>query len=82
MTLELIDILNGSLSLIFNTLSIVVGLRISYKYFKTKDDQSRFTYLYFGLALIGLAFFWLPTSVSFIIYLTFFFLVPNRSANI
>jgi hypothetical protein len=57
------DILNGSFSIIFVSLSTIVGLLIIKRYFKEKD----ITVLYMGLAIIFIACPWWPSSTSFLI---------------
>jgi len=57
------DILNGSFSLIFVTISTIVGLLIISRYFKEKD----ITVLYMGSAIIFIACPWWPSTTSFLV---------------
>jgi len=69
MSLQLIDVTNGSFSLAFNVIGFIIGLRIALKYFKLKNEEMKWTYFFFGIAVFGLTFYWLPTSISFVAYL-------------
>ena len=65
MTLNTIEFMNGLFSLIFITISILVGIRISLKYWKNKER----VYILVGLTWIGMATPWIPSSLSFLSYL-------------
>ena len=69
MSLQLIDIVNGSFSLAFNVIGFIIGLRIALKYFEFRNEEIKWTYVFFGIAVFGLTFYWLPTSISFVVYL-------------
>jgi len=60
--LELVDILQGSFSLAFVIISIVIGLTILSKYFKFKNRL----YVLVGISWLGISFPWLPDSISFL----------------
>jgi hypothetical protein len=66
MVLELVDFLQGSFSLLFVLISLVLGFTILSKYFKYKRNL----YILVGLSWIGVANPWFPDSISFIMYLT------------
>ena len=66
MVLELVDILQGSFSLIFVIISIVLGITILLKYF----DQKNRLYLLVGISWIGVANPWIPDSISFLMNIT------------
>ncbi|MFX1408703.1 MAG: hypothetical protein ACFFBW_17270 [Promethearchaeota archaeon] len=65
MALEALDITNGIVLILFCALSIYLGLRISFKYFKYKQRQL----LLVGLVWIFLVCPWYPASISFIMVL-------------
>ena len=65
MALTPLEILNGTFSLIFVIISLIVGLFIASKYFQVKNR----TLLLVGITWIGLTTPWLPSTVSFIFYL-------------
>jgi len=65
MALEALDITNGVVLILFCTLSIYLGIRISAKYFKYKQRQL----LLVGLTWIFLVCPWYPASISFIMVL-------------
>lgn len=65
MALQFIDFANGVFSLIFVSISILIGLTIFSKYFEYK----RRIYLLLGLTWIGMSAPWTPSSISL---LTFF----------
>jgi uncharacterized membrane protein (DUF485 family) len=65
MALELVDFLQGSFSLIFVIISIIIGLSILSKY---QEFKSRI-YIFVGLSWIGLANPWIPDSINFIMLL-------------
>ena len=62
MTLELLDILNGTFSLIFVLVSLIVGVIIASKYSQYKNR----TLLLVGITWIGLTTPWLPSTISFL----------------
>lgn len=63
--LEPLEMLNGFLSLTFITISLIVAILIINKYVKLKSR----IYLLVGLTWIGLTTPWLPSLISFLIYL-------------
>ena len=65
MALTLLETLNGTFSLIFVIVSLLVGLFIASKYFQYKNR----TLLLVGITWIGLTTPWLPSTISFIVYL-------------
>ncbi len=65
MTLTALDILNGTFSLIFVIVSLIVGIIIASKYFQVKNR----TLLLVGITWLGLTTPWLPSTVSFLTYL-------------
>lgn len=65
MALEPLDILNGTFSLIFVIVSLIVGIIIASKYFQFKNR----TLLLVGITWIGLITPWLPSTVAFLTYL-------------
>jgi len=65
MVLTSIDIVNGTLSLIFVAISIFVGLNIILKYRKIKEK----TLLYVGITWIIMCEPWWPHSISFVLAL-------------
>jgi hypothetical protein len=65
MSLEPLEILNGSFSLIFVLISMIVGITIASKYRQYRSV----TYLLIGITWIGLTTPWLPSTVSFLKYL-------------
>ncbi len=67
MALLPIDIANGVFSIIFVSISILIGLTIISKYFEHK----RRTYLLIGLTWIGMSAPWTPSSISLLSYLLF-----------
>ncbi|MFX1455023.1 MAG: hypothetical protein ACFFDB_06570 [Promethearchaeota archaeon] len=62
MVLELVDILQGSFSLIFVIISIIIGITILMKYFEYKNRL----YILVGISWIGVANPWIPDSISFL----------------
>ena len=58
-----LSIVNGVLSLIFCTIAIIVGTTIASKYFKHKQR----TFLFVGIAWIGLSEPWFGSSISFLL---------------
>ena len=67
MVLELIDILQGSFSLIFVLISLYIGISILLKYFKYKSRL----YILVGISWIGVANPWFPDSISFVMNILF-----------
>lgn len=67
MALKLVDILQGSFSLVFVIISIVIGLTILSKYFKFKNRL----YILVGISWLGISFPWIPDSISFILNIFF-----------
>ncbi|MFX1419845.1 MAG: hypothetical protein ACFE9N_13080 [Promethearchaeota archaeon] len=65
MTLELVDILQGSFSLVFVIISLIIGLTILSKYFEFKNRL----YILVGISWIGVSIPWVPDSVSFLMNL-------------
>jgi hypothetical protein len=65
MSLEPLDILNGSFSIFFVLISLIVGIIIILKYRQYRSV----THLLIGLTWIGLTTPWLPSTVSFLKYL-------------
>jgi hypothetical protein len=62
MALSPIDFLNGLFSLIFVTVTIIVGLKIALRYFEIKNR----VFLLIGLGWAGLCSAWYPSSISFL----------------
>ena len=56
MALELVDLLQGSFSLIFVLISLSIGFSILFKYFKYKSRL----YILVGISWIGVANPWFP----------------------
>ena len=67
MTLELVDIFQGSFSLIFVCISLVIGFIILSKY---REHKSRL-YILVGLSWIGIANPYFPDSISFVMNMLF-----------
>ena len=67
MVLEILDFLQGSFSLIFVIISIIIALKILSKYFEYKTR----TYIFVSLSWIGVASPWFPDSISFLKILIF-----------
>ncbi len=67
MTLELVDILQGSFSLIFVVISLIIGITILSKY---SQHKSRL-YILVGLSWIGIANPYFPDSISFVMNMLF-----------
>ena len=65
MALEPLDIVNGTFGLLFVVISIVLGVIIVLKYFKTKDIN----FLLVGLTWIFIISGWCGTSASFLVAL-------------
>jgi len=62
LALELVDYLQGSFSLIFVIISVIIGITILSKYFKFKNRL----YILVGISWIGIANPWMPDSISFL----------------
>ena len=67
MTLQPIDYVNGISSIIYALIMTIVAIKIFLKYFKTKNN----IFLFVGIAAIGLAEPWYPSSLSFLWNLIF-----------
>jgi hypothetical protein len=65
MAFDIIEILNGGLSLVFVLVSVAVGINIISKYFRLKNS----TYLYMGLSWIGITSPWWGSTISFFTYM-------------
>lgn len=65
MALELVDYLQGSFSLIFVIISLIIGITILSKYFEHKNRLL----LLVGISWIGVANPWIPDSISFLMNL-------------
>jgi hypothetical protein len=65
MPLELVDYLQGSFSLIFVIISLIIGITILTKYFEHKNRLL----ILVGIAWIGVANPWIPDSISFLMLL-------------
>jgi len=65
MPLEALDIVNGTFGLLFVVISIILGIIIVLKYFKTKDKN----FLLVGFTWIFLISGWYGTSASFLVAL-------------
>ena len=63
--MELVDVLQGSFSLIFVGISLIIGLTILSKYFEHKNRL----FILVGISWIGVANPWIPDSVSFLMQL-------------
>ena len=66
MALEFVDILQGSFSLIFVIISLIIGFSILIKYFEYKTRL----YILVGVSWIGISFPWIPDSISFLMNIT------------
>ena len=62
MTLELVDYLQGSFSLVFVIISLIIGITIISKYFKYKNRLL----ILVGISWIGVGNPWMPDSISFL----------------
>jgi len=62
MALELVDFLQGSFSLVFVIISIIIGITILSKYFEFKNRL----YILVGISWVGVSIPWVPDSVSFL----------------
>ncbi|MFX1571368.1 MAG: hypothetical protein ACFFB0_01355 [Promethearchaeota archaeon] len=65
MALEIVDYLQGSFSLIFVIISLIIGITILSKYFEYKNRL----YILVGISWIGVANPWMPDSISFLMNL-------------
>jgi len=65
MVLNLLEILHGTLTIVFVIISILIGLRIISRYFKLKKSQ----FLLFGIFWIGMTTPWWPNIITFIMVL-------------
>jgi hypothetical protein len=65
MTLEIVDYLQGTFSLIFVIISVIIGITILSKYGKFKNRL----YILVGISWIGVANPWMPDSISFLMNL-------------
>lgn len=65
--LDMLEVFQGSFSLIFAIISIFVGLRILSKYFEYKRREL----ILVGISWIGIASPWIPDSINFIMILGF-----------
>lgn len=65
MVLEPVDYLQGSFSLIFVIISLIIGITILSKYFEFKNRL----YILVGISWIGVANPWMPDSISFLMNL-------------
>jgi len=65
MALELVDYLQGSFSLIFVVISLIIGFTILSKYFEFKNRL----YILVGISWIGVSVPWVPDSISFLMNL-------------
>ena len=63
--MELVDVLQGSFSLIFVIISLIIGLTIFSKYFKHKKRL----FILVGISWIGICIPWVPDSTSFLMNL-------------
>ncbi|MFW9879616.1 MAG: hypothetical protein ACFFG0_41600 [Candidatus Thorarchaeota archaeon] len=63
--MELIDVLQGSFSLTYVIISLIIGLTILSKYFELKNRL----FILVGISWIGVANPWIPDSVSFLMQL-------------
>lgn len=67
LTLQAVDYLQGSFSLVFVLISLIIGFTILSKYSKYKSRL----YILVGISWIGVANPWFPDSISFIMHLIF-----------
>ena len=63
--MELVDVLQGSFSLIFVVISLIIGLTILSKYFENKNRL----FILVGVSWIGICLPWVPDSTSFLMNL-------------
>lgn len=62
MVLDLLEILHGSLTIVFVVISIILGIRIASRYPKLKRNE----FLLFGIFWIGMTTPWWPNIITFI----------------
>ncbi len=67
MVLSVIEFMQGFFSLLFVVISVLVGLRLIFKYFEVKKR----VFLLVGLAWIGFSNPWIPDSINFVLILSF-----------
>ena len=67
LALQVVDYLQGSFSLVFVLISLIIGFTILSKYSKYKSRL----YILVGISWIGVANPWFPDSISFIMHLIF-----------
>lgn len=72
MTLEIVDYLQGSFSLIFVIISLIIGFTILVKYFEYKNRLL----ILVGISWLGISFPWIPDSVSFLMNLIVQYSLP------
>ena len=60
--MELVDVLQGSFSLIFVIISLIIGLTIFSKYFEHKNRL----FILVGISWVGISIPWVPDSTSFL----------------
>jgi hypothetical protein len=65
MVLDILEILHGSLTIIFVVISIILGIRIMSRY----SEHKRSEFLLFGIFWIGMTTPWWPNIITFIIVL-------------
>lgn len=63
MVLDLLEILHGSLTILFVAISIFLGIRIASRYFEHKRNE----FLLFGIFWIGMTTPWWPNIITFIL---------------
>jgi hypothetical protein len=62
MVLDILEILHGSLTIVFVVISIILGIRIASRYLKLKRNE----FLLFGIFWIGMTTPWWPNIITFI----------------
>ncbi len=72
MALEIVDYLQGSFSLIFVIISLIIGFTILVKYFEYKNRLL----ILVGISWLGISFPWIPDSVSFLMNLIVQYSLP------
>lgn len=70
--MDIVDILQGTLSLLYVVISFIIGVVISSKYGKFKNRL----YILVGLCWLSLSTLWLPEAVSFLMSLTILQTLP------
>jgi hypothetical protein len=73
MALEVVDYLQGSFSLIFVIISLIIGITILSKYFEHKNRLL----ILVGISWIGIANPWMPDSISFLMNLIVGYSLPT-----